>query len=370
MTYGIGHVAGVALARPVTIIPGWVHWPSTLQSLYTYTVGAHLAHSLDFAAAVVFYLCVWPICFPAAAAGFDFSLGGWVSLVVAYNLVCEFTLVGGWHLATYGSQASDAAQYAGPLARYKFNPANQYVKSADVNHLRREVFLQTLGWLQAAALQCIMMRLFATRAIGALGYTPFFAGGGVSSGAELLASLVRSETLWNVACVAFVTYWRELHFYVVHRAIHPWSSDGMATAGRKCPWWDLGSPLYVHAHSWHHKSSNPGPWSGMSMHPIEVRLESLWATCDCPVPCTCAVTPLPWAHPFPLPSRLRRSSSIFPARGCRWLPSPCPPSQCTRCVSSMPFFTRAWRLSRDTMGSSRPAETAITTIYTMLILCV
>ena len=41
-----------------------------------------------------------------------------------------------------------------------------------------------------------------------------------------------------------------VHFYWVHRLIH---------------WW----PLYRLAHYLHHKNVNPGPWSTMSMHPIE-----------------------------------------------------------------------------------------------------
>jgi hypothetical protein len=28
-------------------------------------------------------------------------------------------------------------------------------------------------------------------------------------------------------------------------------------------------PIYKYVHSLHHKSYNPGPWSGLSMHPIE-----------------------------------------------------------------------------------------------------
>jgi sterol desaturase/sphingolipid hydroxylase (fatty acid hydroxylase superfamily) len=44
------------------------------------------------------------------------------------------------------------------------------------------------------------------------------------------------------------------------------------------PWWsvknglregDIGAFLYRHAHSLHHQSRNPGPWSGLSMHPVE-----------------------------------------------------------------------------------------------------
>jgi len=42
----------------------------------------------------------------------------------------------------------------------------------------------------------------------------------------------------------------EAHFYLIHRLIH-WR------------------PLYRAIHSMHHKNVNPGPWSGLAMHPIE-----------------------------------------------------------------------------------------------------
>ncbi|MEO9827257.1 MAG: sterol desaturase family protein, partial [Paracoccaceae bacterium] len=42
----------------------------------------------------------------------------------------------------------------------------------------------------------------------------------------------------------------EVGFYVVHRTLH----------------WP---PLYEIAHKLHHRNVNPGPWSGLSMHPIE-----------------------------------------------------------------------------------------------------
>ena len=62
----------------------------------------------------------------------------------------------------------------------------------------------------------------------------------------------------------FVTYFRELHFYWCHRGMHPWwnRNNGLAQG-------DIGAFLYRHVHSLHHKSHNPGPWSGLSMHPVE-----------------------------------------------------------------------------------------------------
>jgi sterol desaturase/sphingolipid hydroxylase (fatty acid hydroxylase superfamily) len=43
---------------------------------------------------------------------------------------------------------------------------------------------------------------------------------------------------------------RDVHFYIVHRALH----------------WP---PLYRAAHKVHHTNINPGPWSGLAMHPVE-----------------------------------------------------------------------------------------------------
>jgi sterol desaturase/sphingolipid hydroxylase (fatty acid hydroxylase superfamily) len=55
---------------------------------------------------------------------------------------------------------------------------------------------------------------------------------------------------WFVAWFFVIPFWREFHFYWVHRLIH-WK------------------PLYKHVHYLHHKNSNPNAWSGMAMHPVE-----------------------------------------------------------------------------------------------------
>ena len=285
MTFGITHIAGAALARPVTLLPLWHSWPKALQSLYTYTVGAHLAHALDFSVAALFYALVWQPALPAAAQGFALS---WVAPVVAFNLAAMLALVGFWHFWTYGAEAG--AKAAGPLAKFKYNKEMQYF-NADDGHLRREVLLQTLGWLQAAALQCLFLRLYAARALGALAYAPFFSGGAPLS----LASLAHPSTQFNLATLAFVTYWREIHFYFCHRGMHPWSEAGGQSAGRGGPWWDLGGLLYRVAHSWHHKSTNPGPWSGMSMHPIE---HFLYFSCAWLLPLAALASPALALHPM------------------------------------------------------------------------
>ena len=56
--------------------------------------------------------------------------------------------------------------------------------------------------------------------------------------------------LYFVAMILLIHLWRDLHFYLIHRLIH-------------------FQPLYNLAHKTHHRNINPGPWSGLAMHPIE-----------------------------------------------------------------------------------------------------
>jgi sterol desaturase/sphingolipid hydroxylase (fatty acid hydroxylase superfamily) len=56
--------------------------------------------------------------------------------------------------------------------------------------------------------------------------------------------------IWFVAFFLIIPVYRESHFYFIHRLIH-WK------------------PLLRSIHHIHHKNPNPGPWSGLSMHPVE-----------------------------------------------------------------------------------------------------
>ncbi len=55
---------------------------------------------------------------------------------------------------------------------------------------------------------------------------------------------------WLILLIVALPLWETLHFFLIHRLIH----------------WP---PLYRRVHALHHRNSNTGPWSGMSMHPIE-----------------------------------------------------------------------------------------------------
>ena len=55
---------------------------------------------------------------------------------------------------------------------------------------------------------------------------------------------------WLILMILLLPAWETLHFFLIHRLIH----------------WP---PLYRRVHSLHHRNTNVGPWSGMSMHPLE-----------------------------------------------------------------------------------------------------
>lgn len=59
--------------------------------------------------------------------------------------------------------------------------------------------------------------------------------------------------VYFVALFLLIPIWISFHFYWVHRWMH----------------WP---PLYRLAHAVHHRNTNVGPWSGLSMHPIETML--------------------------------------------------------------------------------------------------
>ena len=56
--------------------------------------------------------------------------------------------------------------------------------------------------------------------------------------------------IWFVGLLFLIPIWHSMHFYWTHRLLHY-------------------KPIYDKVHSVHHRNVSIGPWSGLSMHPIE-----------------------------------------------------------------------------------------------------
>jgi len=195
-----------------------------LQKLFDYLIGCHLNHGIDFCVALLAYYLFFPLKWD----------NFWTPVtVLAYNLCVMMVFCGGWHMVTYGI-------FRKQIWAQKYNQADQYETNV---HLKREMLCTTLGYLQSATFMIVMMYLWSH------GKVPYYQN-------------FWDYPLYSLGFLALTTYWREFHFYWCHRAMHPWRRE-LPIIG------DPGRFLYNNFHKLHHKSYNPGPWSGLSMHPVE-----------------------------------------------------------------------------------------------------
>ncbi len=146
-----------------------------------------------------------------------------VALLWLRNTVLMLVVIGGqhWWLHIRKAQGTDYKYESRWLAtnRKSFLFSNQ---------TRDNIFFTLVSGGGIAALyEAIMFRLYATESIPQLG------------------------SVWAIAAMTFAVFWIEgIHFYANHRLLHI-------------------DPMYRWAHALHHRNVNTGPWSGISMHPLE-----------------------------------------------------------------------------------------------------
>ena len=151
---------------------------------------------------------------------------GWVSQIFIRNLVLMVLVAGGLHLYfyTFRKQHDDYRYDDRPLAknRPKFTFKNQ---------VHDNIFWTCCSGVPIwTAYEVLLMWALAN------GYAP-------------LLNFVE-HPVWFIMLFLCVPLWESFYFYLIHRFLH-WS------------------PLYRIAHSLHHRNTNVGPWSGLSMHPLE-----------------------------------------------------------------------------------------------------
>jgi hypothetical protein len=89
-----------------------------------------------------------------------------------------------------------------------------------------------------------------------------------------------ASPVWFVALFLLIPMWESFYFYWIHRMLH-------------LPW------LYKHVHALHHRNINVGPWSGLSMHPVEHVIFLGSVLIHFIVPAQPGAYPLPHAIPDP-----------------------------------------------------------------------
>lgn len=151
---------------------------------------------------------------------------GWIALMLLRNLVLLWVVFGFYHLTLYMMRVQGS--------RGKYDP--KWQEKGKKKFLFQNQVLDNIFWT------CVSGAPIWTA------YEVFYIWAAANGKMPLVSWA--SNPVWFVAWFLIIPLWRETHFYFVHRLLH-WK------------------PLLRAIHSNHHKNPNPGPWSGMSMHPVE-----------------------------------------------------------------------------------------------------
>ena len=150
----------------------------------------------------------------------------WVLEIYVRNALILIALAGALHLALYMKRAQQQ--------RYKYN--QQWMSTTNREFLWTNQTRDNMFWCLASgvtiwtAYESLTMWFYANDWIPQVNW---------SSGWLYLSALTVVVFLWSVT-----------HFYLNHRLLH-------------VRW------FYDHAHYLHHRNVNTGPWTGISMHPLE-----------------------------------------------------------------------------------------------------
>ncbi len=151
---------------------------------------------------------------------------GWIAEMFIRNFILLWVIYGGFHVLLYTFKVEGTNR--------KYDP--RWLRVNDRNFLFRNQLYDNIFWSCVSG--CTVWTAYEVLYMwgAANHYFPY-----VSWSEHPVYC-----TLWLVA----LPFWREFHFYWMHRAIH-WK------------------PMYKFVHYLHHKNVNPGPWSGIAMHPVE-----------------------------------------------------------------------------------------------------
>ncbi len=198
--------------------------PVKIKAVVNWFIGSWLPVS---ARLIILLLSVvsWAWFHPSVARCQQFDLD-WMAQIFARNLALMWLVAGGLHLYLYvfRAQANEHRYDARPLAKNK--------RTFTFNHQ----VLDNMFWTCASgvtiwsAYEALMMWALAN------GYVPALPASGYYA--------------WLALLIFLIPIWETFYFYLIHRLLH----------------WP---PLYRRVHSLHHRNTNIGPWSGLSMHPLE-----------------------------------------------------------------------------------------------------
>jgi len=167
----------------------------------------------------------WYYLTPGLASMVEFK-PGWIALLWLRNAVLLSIVAGGLHWWLYMRRNQDKA--------FKFN--DHWMATDSKLFLWGNQVWDNMFWSIVSGVTIWTAYEAITYWIYANGYLPILS--------------ISEHPVYFLICLLGVFFWGTIHFYAIHRLSH----------------WP---PLYKISHELHHRNVNTGPWTGISMHPIE-----------------------------------------------------------------------------------------------------
>ena len=210
--------------KPISYGPAfsWPPQPKALVKWFFGFPGYLLPWNVPYALLAIF---IWFYLTPPLEHFQTLSLS-WFAVILARNLALAVLVYGAWHMWLYVWRKQDTS--------FKYNRKwpDEKAESFTFNNQTYDNMFWTLAsgvpiW---TCYEVILLWAYA-------------------NGYATIVSPVENPVGFG-ALFFLVPFVHEVGFYFAHRLLH----------------WP---PLYRIAHQLHHRNTNPGPWSGLSMHPIE-----------------------------------------------------------------------------------------------------
>ena len=209
------------LPIPVSPILSWPPKPlEWLKWISSYWLAAG-AVTLEFALAWAVFYWLQPDWSSMQVLALD-----WAALIWLRNIALLFLVAGGLHLWFYSFTAQ------GKKLKYD---ARDLARNNGIYTFRNQA-LDNMFWTLASGATVWTAFEILYWWAAANGYAPQVMFG--------------ANPVWFALWFIIIPIWSSFHFYWIHRVLH----------------WP---PLYRLAHSLHHRNINIGPWTGISMHPVE-----------------------------------------------------------------------------------------------------
>jgi sterol desaturase/sphingolipid hydroxylase (fatty acid hydroxylase superfamily) len=223
--YGIRNKRGDWKPKKLSEYPPVFVWPARPVAFLKWVFGypGYLFPWNVIYAAISFL--IWRYGLPQMATMKSFSIG-WIAFLYVENALLVLLFFGAFHVRLYVQKAQGTS--------FKYN--GKWPSSNNSAFLFGNQTVDNLIWTFASAVPIWTAYEILTLWLYANGYIPSVS--------------ISAHPVYCAVLLLFIPIFRDVHFYLVHRLIH-------------------SHALYHAVHKLHHNNVNPGPWSGLAMHPVE-----------------------------------------------------------------------------------------------------